>query len=103
VFDIYGEDPTTYSITSTDSADKAQAFSMTDALGLGSQGLDFLADVSSTVAAPIFFDTPGQIRESGYLTPTCKVANEILSCDFEGANLFALCPDGDNVSYKLSQ
>lgn len=101
VFTAYGNEGETFSVSPTTSAGDATVFATSDACSFGSRDLSFLADVSSTTAAAVFFDTPGNIRESGYITPTCKVAGGILSCDFEGATEFALCPDGTDVSALL--
>ncbi|KAK9898511.1 hypothetical protein P389DRAFT_177928 [Cystobasidium minutum MCA 4210] len=79
VLDAYGTDGETFSVSTTTSA--------------GSEGLGFLADVSSSTAAAIFFDTPGNVRDAGYITPTCQVSGGILSCSFQGATEFALCPE----------
>lgn len=98
VFTPYGQDGQTFSVEPTASAGDATVFGVTDACAFGSQDLGFLADVASTTAAAVFFDTPGNIRESGYVTPVCRVSGGILSCDFQGANEWSLCPDGENVS-----
>lgn len=94
----YGTDGDTFSISTTTSAGDATVFAMTDAGGLASQDLGFLADVSSSTAAAIFFDTPGNVRDAGYITPTCKVSGGILSCSFQGAEDFSLCPESGTVS-----
>lgn len=98
ILEAYGQDGDTFSVSTTTSAGDATVFATTDACAIGSQGLDFLADVSSSTAAAIFFDTPGNIRDAGYITPTCKVSGGILSCSFQGADEFALCPESGSVS-----
>lgn len=98
VFAPYGTDGQTFSVEPTTSAGDATVFGVTNACAFGSQDLGFLADVSSNTAAAVFFDTPGNIRDGGYITPVCSVTGGIMSCDFQGATGFSLCPDGSNVS-----
>lgn len=98
MFAPYGEGDMTFSVEPTTSASDATVFGVTNACAFGTQDLGFLADVSSNTAAAVFFDTPGNIRDGGYILPVCSVNGGIMSCDFEGANEFALCPDGSNVS-----
>lgn len=89
----------TFSVEPTTSASDATVFGVTNACAFGTQDLGFLADVSSNTAAAVFFDTPGNIRDGGYILPVCSVNGGIMSCDFEGANEFALCPDGSNPPF----
>ena len=100
VFAPYGQDGQTFSVEPTTSAGDATVFGVTNACAFGSQDLGFIADVSSNVAAALFFDTPGNIRDGGYITPVCSVSGGIMTCDFQGATQFALCPDGTNVRMR---
>lgn len=99
VLDAYGTDGETFSVSTTTSAGDASVFATTDVCALGSEGLGFLADVSSSTAAAIFFDTPGNVRDAGYITPTCQVSGGILSCSFQGATEFALCPEEGSTPF----
>lgn len=97
-FEAYGDDNDSWTVYADPSANSAAEFSMTKSCALGQNGLAYIADIpSSGPPSGIWFDTPGNIQNSGYVTPTCSVTDGALSCDFDGSRNFALCPNGQDV------